>query len=52
MERIRRIPERALMHGGSVRGINAEGCGTFSRKQIDSLVDVAKTYRARVLLGL
>ena len=41
--------QNAIDAGGSVRGINAEGCGTFSRKQIDSLVDVAKTYGAKGL---
>lgn len=39
----------AIDNGGSVRGINAEGCGSFPRKQIDSLVDVAKTYGAKGL---
>lgn len=41
--------QNAIDAGGSVRGINAEGCGGFSRKQIDSLVDVAKTYGAKGL---
>lgn len=39
----------AIDNGGSVRGINAEGCGSFPRKQIDSLVEVAKTYGAKGL---
>ena len=29
--------KRVLTAGGQVRGINAKGCGTFSRKQIDDL---------------
>ena len=29
--------KRVLAEGGQVRGINARGCGTFSRKQIDDL---------------
>ena len=34
---------------GSVRAINAEGCGHYPRKQIDSLVEFVKTYRAKGL---
>lgn len=41
--------QNAIDNGGSVRGINAEGCGSFPRKKIDSLVDVAKTYGAKGL---
>ena len=39
----------AVEGGGSVRGINAVGCGGFPRKQIDSLVELAKTYGAKGL---
>ncbi|MCL2223660.1 MAG: aspartate--tRNA ligase [Defluviitaleaceae bacterium] len=39
----------ALENGGSVRGINAEGCATLPRKQIDALVEVAKTHKAKGL---
>lgn len=39
----------ALEDGGSVRAINANGCGSFPRKQIDSLVEFVKTYRAKGL---
>lgn len=39
----------AIEAGGSVRGINAQGCGAFPRKQIDSLVETAKTYGAKGL---
>lgn len=39
----------ALEAGGSVRAINAKGCGTFPRKKIDSLVEFVKTYRAKGL---
>ncbi len=38
-----------VANGGSVRGINAVGCGSFPRKQIDSLVDLAKNYKAKGL---
>ncbi|MGL4791927.1 MAG: aspartate--tRNA ligase, partial [Anaerotignaceae bacterium] len=39
----------ALENGGTVRAINAKGCGNFPRKQIDSLVEFVKTYRAKGL---
>ena len=39
----------ALDAGGSVRGINAKGCGKYSRKQIDSLIEYVKTYKAKGL---
>ncbi len=39
----------ALENGGSVRAINAKGCGTFPRKKIDSLVEFVKTYQAKGL---
>ena len=39
----------ALEVGGSVRAINAKGCGSFPRKKIDSLVEFVKTYRAKGL---
>ena len=42
--------EGAVAAGGSVRGINAKGlAGTMSRKEIDSLGEFAKTYRAKGL---
>ena len=37
----------AVANGGSVRAINAEGCAKFSRKEIDALVEVVKTYKAK-----
>jgi len=39
----------ALDAGGSVRAINAEGCGHMPRKQIDQLVEFVKTYKAKGL---
>lgn len=39
----------ALESGGSVRAINAKGCGAFPRKKVDSLVEFVKTYRAKGL---
>lgn len=41
--------ENAINAGGSVRGINAEGFGGLPRKQLDKLVDLAKTYGAKGL---
>jgi len=38
----------AVKNGGSVRAINAKGCGTkFSRREIDSLVDFVKSNKAK-----
>jgi aspartyl-tRNA synthetase len=38
----------AVKNGGSVRAINAKGCGAkFSRREIDSLVEFVKIYRAK-----
>ena len=39
----------ALKNGGSVRGINAEGCASMPRKQIDALVEVARHHQAKGL---
>ncbi|MEW6698076.1 MAG: aspartate--tRNA ligase [Bacillota bacterium] len=35
--------------GGQVKGINAKGCGTFSRKEIDDLTAFAAVYKAKGL---
>lgn len=38
----------AVQNGGSVRAINARECGRkFSRREIDALVEVVKTYKAK-----
>ena len=40
----------AVKNGGSVRAINAKGCGAkFSRREIDGLGEYVKTYRAKGL---
>lgn len=39
----------AVKSGGAVRGITAPGCGSYSRSQIDSLVEYAKIYGAKGL---
>jgi aspartyl-tRNA synthetase len=42
----------ALADGGSIRGINAAGCANFPRKQIDSLTDTAKLFKAKGLVWI
>ena len=42
----------AIENGGSVRGINVKGGAKFSRKEIDSLADFVKSYRAKGLAWL
>jgi aspartyl-tRNA synthetase len=38
----------AVKNGGSVRAINAKGCGAkFSRREIDSLIEFVKIYKAK-----
>ena len=39
----------ALASGGSVRGINAEGCSAMPRKQIDALIELARQQNAKGL---
>jgi len=39
----------ALESGGCVRGFNAEGCAAMPRKQIDAMVEVARTHKAKGL---
>ncbi len=41
-----------VANGGSVRGINIKGGAKFSRKEIDSLGEFVKTYRAKGLAWL
>jgi len=45
-----RVFRDAVENGGSVRAINAKGAGAkFSRKEIDALGEVVKTYKAKGL---
>lgn len=44
--------EGAIESGGSVRGICAKGCASMPRKQIDCLVEIAKTYGGKGLAWL
>ncbi|MDD4237979.1 MAG: aspartate--tRNA ligase [Desulfotomaculaceae bacterium] len=39
----------AVAGGGQVKGINASGCATLSRKEIDDLTDFAAIYKAKGL---
>lgn len=41
--------DNAVGSGGSVRGINAKGCGDYSRKQIDELTEYVKQFGAKGL---
>lgn len=41
--------EGAVEKGGHVRGINAKGLGTYSRKKIDGLTDYVKQFKAKGL---
>lgn len=42
--------ENALQSGGHVRGIKAEGCGEYSRKQLDELTEQVKLWGAHGLV--
>ncbi|MGD8555263.1 MAG: aspartate--tRNA ligase [Anaerolineales bacterium] len=44
--------EGAIKAGGQVRGLNAKGCGEFSRRQIKELTDLATEFGAKGLLSL
>lgn len=44
-----KVFEAALSDGGNVRGINARGCGDFTRKEIDELTDYVKQFGAKGL---
>ena len=41
--------DNAIAEGGRVEAINAKGLGAMTRKQIDSLAEFVKTYRAKGL---
>lgn len=47
-----KVFERVLTSGGQVRGINAKGCGGFSRREIDTLVDLVSEFGAKGLAYL
>jgi aspartyl-tRNA synthetase len=41
-----------VANGGLVKGLNAKGCGNYSRKQIDELTDFVKSFGAQGLAWL
>jgi aspartyl-tRNA synthetase len=47
-----KVFESVLESGGDVRGINAKGCGKFSRKDIDELTEYVKQFGAKGLAYL
>ncbi|GMR09767.1 MAG: aspartate--tRNA ligase [Anaerolineae bacterium] len=47
-----KVFEGAVDGGGEVRGINCEGCGHFSRREIDELTDMIKPFGAQGLAYL
>ena len=44
--------EKAVASGGAVRGLNAQGCGGYSRKEIDELTQFVSAFGARGLAYL
>ncbi len=47
-----KVFDGAAASGGHVRGLNAAGCGDYSRNQIDELTDFVKQYGAKGLAYL
>jgi aspartyl-tRNA synthetase len=47
-----KVFDAAIAGGGHVRGLNASGCGDYSRSQIDELTDYVKQFGARGLAYL
>ncbi|HHH82758.1 MAG TPA: aspartate--tRNA ligase [Chloroflexi bacterium] len=41
-----KVFERAIERGGTVRGINAKGCGSYSRREIDELTEFVRPFGA------
>ena len=37
--------------GGRIRGLVAKGCASFTRKEVDELIDLAKIYKAKGLVS-
>lgn len=44
-----KVFNQAFLSGGKVKGINAENCGYYSRKEIDDLTDFVSIYNAKGL---
>jgi aspartyl-tRNA synthetase len=47
-----RVFQNALASGGQIKGIVAPGCGTYSRKQVDDLTELAKRFGAGGLVSI
>ena len=47
-----RVFSEPIAAGGAVFGITAAGCGDYSRKQLDELIDLAKRHGAKGLVHL
>jgi aspartyl-tRNA synthetase len=47
-----RVFAEPIAAGGAVLGITAPGCGDYSRKQLDELIDLAKRHGAKGLVHL
>jgi aspartyl-tRNA synthetase len=47
-----KVFEGAVASGGHVRGLNAKGCGEYTRKQIDELTEFVKQFGAKGLAYL
>ena len=47
-----RVFSEPIAAGGAVFGITAPGCGEYSRKQLDELIDLAKRHGAKGLVHL
>ncbi|MGD9677260.1 MAG: aspartate--tRNA ligase [Vulcanibacillus sp.] len=47
-----KVFKNIILSGGQVKGINAKGCGTYSRKDIDNLAGFVANYGAKGLAWL
>lgn len=47
-----KVFRNALDNGGCVKGILAKGCASYSRKEIDDLIELAKTFGAKGLVTI
>lgn len=47
-----RVFSSTIADGGAIRGINGEGCGNFTRREIDQLVEKAEQWGAKGLIWM
>jgi aspartyl-tRNA synthetase len=47
-----KVFDTILANGGNIRGLNVQGCGNYTRKQIDLLTDYVKQFGAKGLAYL